>query len=35
MVGMSCADSASFSRNVIGGSGGGCLSGLSSDQIAM
>ena len=32
---MSCADSRSFSRNVIDGSGGGCLSGLSSDQMTM
>src|SRR5882757_9888574 len=35
MVGMSCADSRTFWRNVIGGSGGGCLSGLSNDQITM
>src|SRR6185312_4343720 len=34
-VGISCADSRSFSRNVIFGSGGGCLFGLSSAQIAM
>src|ERR1700748_3717714 len=34
-VGMSCADSLSFCRNVIDGSGGGCFFGLSSDQMAM
>src|SRR5690242_18120115 len=34
-VGMSCADSRSFRRNGIGGSGGGCLSGLSSDHTTM
>src|SRR3569832_1652674 len=31
-VGMSCADSFTFCRKVIHGSGGGCLSGLSSDH---
>src|SRR5688572_18878108 len=35
MVGTSCADSASFLRSVILGSGGGCLSGLSSDHSTM
>ena len=35
IVGMSCADSLSFSRNVSVGSGGGVFSGCSSDQIAM
>src|SRR6185312_17569028 len=35
VVGMSCADSLIFSRNVVGGSGGGCFFGLSSDHTAM